>query len=510
MKNIAFLFLIVLYWNMSVGQPIIIDHNCSKLEPIPEWAVLQARDSLHIAYGHTSHGSQLTTGMTALANQDTNLIGYKGDIYCWDYYWEPGVFECLDIDDYFRSGDLGHNGDTTWAASTRDYLKNDPYSGDINVIMWSWCGGCSDNTVQGIQIYLDKMNELEQDYPDIHFVYMTGHRDIWSDDTLKRNNQLIRDYCVANNKILFDFADIESYDPDGNYYEYANDNCNYYDENINYLGNWATEWQNSHTEGVDWYNCYAAHSEPLNGNMKAYASWWLFCRLAGWDGSSANQISLDLKLMTEGAFNGTNMNTNLNTSGLIPLSQPFNSSPWNYNGTESVSPIPNSNIVDWVLIELRDATDASLALPGTIIARQAAFLLNDGSIVDTSGTSVPVFNHSLVHSLFVVIRHRNHLGIMSAYPLTESGGIYSYDFTTPAGQAYNSGQKNIGGIYVMYSGDANADGEINDLDKSESWLTETGLPGYLPSDLDMDGQSNNIDKNDVWLQNKGVNSEVPD
>ncbi len=49
-------------------------------------------------------------------------------------------------------------------------------------------------------------------------------------------------------------------------------------------GNWATEWQNSHTEGVDWYTCSAAHSQPLNGNRKAYAAWWLWCRLAGWEG----------------------------------------------------------------------------------------------------------------------------------------------------------------------------------------------------------------------------------
>ncbi len=90
---------------------------------------------------------------------------------------------------------------------------------------------------------------------------------------------------MANNKILYDFADIESYNPDGTYFEFVNDNCNYYDAaGGNELGNWATEWQASHTEGVDWYDCSVAHSEPLNGNLKAYAAWWLWCRLAGWEG----------------------------------------------------------------------------------------------------------------------------------------------------------------------------------------------------------------------------------
>ncbi|MBN2444226.1 MAG: hypothetical protein JXJ04_22875 [Spirochaetales bacterium] len=49
-------------------------------------------------------------------------------------------------------------------------------------------------------------------------------------------------------------------------------------------GNWALEWQAAHTENVDWYNCNAAHSAPLNGNMKAYALWWLLARIAGWEG----------------------------------------------------------------------------------------------------------------------------------------------------------------------------------------------------------------------------------
>ena len=221
-------------------------------------------------------------------------------------------------------------------------------------------------------------------------------------------------------------------------------------------------------------------------------------------------IELDLKVFLEGPFNGTDMNTDLNSSGLIPLSQPFNTSPWDYNGTENVSSIPNTDIVDWILIELRDATDASSASSETMIAMQAAFLLNDGSVVGLDGNGVCSVAASITNNLFVVVYHHNHLDIMSAYPLTKSGGVYSYDFTTSAGQAYNAGQKNIGGIYLMYGGDANADGEINDLDKSESWLTETGLSGYLPSDLDLDGQSNNIDKNDVWLLNIGINSHVPE
>lgn len=286
MKKPLLLFLLFSLLSIHLfGQAIIIDHHAAKLNPIPVWALQAATDDLHIAYGHTSHGSQPISGMTELENQDTMLVGYKGDYYCWNYYAVPGENgPCLDIHDQFRSGDLGSLGDTQWANSTRDYLENDPASADINVVMWSWCGGCSNNTVEGINTYLNTMSQLEVDYPEITFVYMTGHRDIWNRDTLQRNNQLIRDYCIENNKVLYDFADIESYDPDGVFYPLADDNCNYYNEDLLKIGNWANEWENSHTEGVDWFHCNAAHSQALNGNLKAYAAWWLWCRLAGWDG----------------------------------------------------------------------------------------------------------------------------------------------------------------------------------------------------------------------------------
>jgi hypothetical protein len=281
----VFCIIAILFINYNLfSQAIIIDHSCAKLDPIPEIAIETAKQNLHIAYGHTSHGSQLTEGMSGLIGQ-TELIGYKGDIYDWNNGGSDGA---LDLHDYFGSGDLSHNGDTTWAPYTRTYLNNNP---EVNVIIYSWCGGCSDNNYDGIQTYLNKMTELETDYPNVMFVYMTGHRDIWANEVLTTNNQHIRDYCIANNKILFDFADIESYDPDGNFYEFVNDNCNYYSDESgsNLLGNWATEWQDTHTEGIHWYNCSAAHTEALNGNLKAYAAWWLWCRLAGWEGTVNNQ-----------------------------------------------------------------------------------------------------------------------------------------------------------------------------------------------------------------------------
>ena len=138
------------------------------------------------------------------------------------------------------------------------------------------------------------MTQLETDYPNVDFIYMTGHVDHWDDANNKAANQMVRDYCITNDKILYDFAAIESYDPDGTFFEFPHDNCDYYESiSGSLLDNWAIEWQNSHTVNVDWYDCDSAHSEPLNANRKAYASWWLWATLAGWNPSvSVNKGSI--------------------------------------------------------------------------------------------------------------------------------------------------------------------------------------------------------------------------
>jgi hypothetical protein len=218
-----------------------------------------------------------------------------------------------------------------------------------------------------------------------------------------------------------------------------------------------------------------------------------------------------LTVMLEGPFSGSSMTTSLNNLGFLPLAQPYHTSPWNYSGTESVLNMPNANIIDWVLIEYRDATNAASATGTTVIGHQAAFLMNDGTIVDMDGISNLDFPYTINDQLYIVIYHRNHLSVMSAFALAELGGIFLYDFTTPSGQAYGAGaQKDLGGgIYGMFSGDANADGIVNDLDKTE-WKYKAGEAGYLSEDLQLNGQVDNQDKNELWIHNIDQNSQIPD
>ncbi|MCD4734639.1 MAG: cytochrome c family protein [Bacteroidales bacterium] len=235
---------------------------------------------------------------------------------------------------------------------------------------------------------------------------------------------------------------------------------------------------------------------------------------ATWSGPPVQFLALDLKANLEGPFNGTEMNTILNTSGYIPLSQPYNTTPWNYTGTEAVASIPGPDVVDWILVELRDTTSAALASGQTIIATKAALLLKDGSIVETDGQSILQFtNINVNYSLFVVLWHRNAIGIMSAFPLVETGGVYSYDFTDDATKVYggsNAHKELAPGVWGMIAADGNADNQINNGDKIDVWSPQAGGGGYIAGDFNLDGEVNNGDKNDLWIPNTGLGGQVPE
>jgi len=225
-----------------------------------------------------------------------------------------------------------------------------------------------------------------------------------------------------------------------------------------------------------------------------------------------HSIKTDLTVYLEGPYNGTDMETLLNPS-MLPIAQPYNISPWYYSGSESVTSIPNPNIVDWVLIELRDATMAQYANGSSMIARKAAFLLNNGSIAGLDGTSIPVFENSVTDNLYAVVWHRNHIGFMSASPLVESGGIYSYDYSSGSSQIYGGalGCKEVSpGVWAQVAGDGNANGQVNNNDKNDVWAAQAGSSGYLGGDFNMDVQVNNSDKIDFWAPNTGSGGQVPD
>lgn len=248
---------------------------------IPEADIQKAVDTLIIGYGHTSHGSQIPDGMQGLiafADNGNLETDYSDGLFSLNPSGSDGALHLFEGDGY-GSGALDHDAGyyPDWVNETSAFLLN-PFNNNYNVIMWSWCGQVSSKTEQSmIDEYLKPMSDFEEAHPDIVFIYMTGHLDGSGEDgNLHIRNEQIRAYCRDNDKWLFDFADIESHDPEGNDYldRNADDGCNYNG------GNWATAWQDSHTLNTDWYSCGSAHSQPLNANMKAYAAWWLFSEIA--------------------------------------------------------------------------------------------------------------------------------------------------------------------------------------------------------------------------------------
>ncbi len=127
---------------------------------------------------------------------------------------------------------------------------------------------------------------------------------------------------------------------------------------------------------------------------------------------------LQLKLFLQANFDPAvnEMHTLLASAGVVPLSQPYNTEPWNYNGSESFEELP-TDAVDWVLVELRsDDTEAY-----QVIDRSAGMLLKDGTV------SVSL-DAEAIKDFFLVVYHRNHLPLMSRELLSPEE-IFPFDFT---------------------------------------------------------------------------------
>ena len=220
---------------------------------------------------------------------------------------------------------------------------------------------------------------------------------------------------------------------------------------------------------------------------------WAYIRLI-------TQSYANLKVYLQGSYaGGGTMTTSLNSAGMIPVHHPYNDTVgiWNYTGSERIYNLP-ADIVDWVLVELRTGTAAN-----TTVGRRAALLKSDGTIVDLDGSSQVKFNGIIPGDYYIVIRHRNHLPIMSANPVNLSfTNSLLYDFSTAQTQAYGT-EPMIdlgGGVFGMYSGDVNNSGIITAADKS--LVNSDNLStGYYISDTNLSGIVTAADKANINSNN---------
>ncbi|MBI5471262.1 MAG: DUF1349 domain-containing protein [Ignavibacteriae bacterium] len=211
----------------------------------------------------------------------------------------------------------------------------------------------------------------------------------------------------------------------------------------------------------------------------------------------------NLKAFLQGPFAtpGDSMRTNLRS--VVPLSQPYTSSPWNYAGTESVGTLPDS-VVDWVLIELRSSTAST-----TKVGTRAAFIKRSGRVVDTNGISDVTFPGVKTGSYYLVLKHRNHLPIMTASAIALGTSSTLYSFTTAQTQAYGSSPmvQLATGVFGLPAGDVNSSLIITSAD-ANNVFGALNATTYNSNDVNLSGVVTSADANTIF-SNLDKSSQVP-
>ncbi len=212
-------------------------------------------------------------------------------------------------------------------------------------------------------------------------------------------------------------------------------------------------------------------------------------------------LRLEVRALMEAVYDGAGgMQAELNELSLLPGTQVFSGAPWNYAGTESYPVSAGDPLVDWVLIELYAEADTSL------VAQQAAMLLEDGSVVNANATHTIEFESLPGANYFVALRSRNHLPVISRLPQPLGGGLLMYDFTL-ADQTMGSIAKQAGADFVIPAGDFTANGVIEFGDYGLYMVNPSAIYTYLNADVDMDGLVTVADYN--WYKLNWTLMSVP-
>ncbi len=202
--------------------------------------------------------------------------------------------------------------------------------------------------------------------------------------------------------------------------------------------------------------------------------------------------SARVNLMLQGYYdiNSNSLSTNLLDNDLLPEEAPFD-----IGKAVTVSSFP-ANVVDWLLIELRDENDMQ-----TVVAQKCVFINSAGSLVDITGDDLLTFEDLDDKNYYIAVFHKSHLPIISsnAQPLNDDPAVF--DFASAATTTMGDNQQTqIEGQFFMSSGDFDGNGIVNSLDFNLWKQAGAGVNQYSPADADGNGIINSLDFN-LWKAN---------
>ncbi len=220
-----------------------------------------------------------------------------------------------------------------------------------------------------------------------------------------------------------------------------------------------------------------------------------------------NEIDIDLVL--SGAWDETEMSTELLAQGLIPLNQPYEDVPDVSVDASFLSAHPE--IVDWIWIQPNRSIYSD-----SKGAKRAVFLTKDGNILSPDGSLGSYFFYGIYSSYYLIVGHRNHLSVMSSNRLALSDGeVAKVYFRSELGNAYSSGglaMQELGtNIFGLWGGDGDGNKQVTAFDFLNHWLPNNGGPaGYSQEDYNLSGSATALDFLDVWLPANGQSGQIPD
>lgn len=186
-------------------------------------------------------------------------------------------------------------------------------------------------------------------------------------------------------------------------------------------------------------------------------------------------IDLDLDVMLAGPYSGGTMSTALLAANKIPLNDP-------YGNSTTVASIP-ANTVDWIEVQLRDS-----GTPGTIIKKYSFFVDNNGNVLNTNGTVGTKLTGVAKASYYVAVKHRNHLGVMTASAINFAGaGPFAFDFSAGASLYGTNPMRNMGSKWALWAGDTDGNNSVSfgaspsDITPiSNAVINDPGNPSFNP------------------------------